>query len=169
MNANANVVVKFPAAVLPPRRTHRQREDALIGRALSILARRMGTPGELMTSPQTAKNYLRLHLGGRDHEVFVVMFLTHKHRLIACDEMFRGTLAHTRVHPREIVKAVLRHNAASVMFGHNHPSGCVDPSEADMLITNQLKQALDLIDVRVLDHIIVTAHESFSMAEHGLI
>ena len=170
MNATAyDVVVQFPSAALPPRRTRRQREDVLIQRALSILFRRMGTPGELMGSPQAAKTYLRLHLGGRDHEVFVVLFLDVKNRLIGCDEIFRGTLTHTSVYPREIVKSVLAHNAASVMFGHNHPSGVVDPSEADQRITNVLKQALGLIDVRVLDHIIVTTTESYSFAEHGLI
>jgi DNA repair protein RadC len=170
MNAPAyDVVVQFPSAALPPRRTRRQREDVLIQRALSILFRRMGTRGELMGSAQAVKDYLRLHLGGRGHEVFVVLFLDTKNRLIACDEMFRGTLTHTSVYPREIVKAALAHNAASVMFGHNHPSGCVDPSEADQRITDVLKQALGLIDVRVLDHIIVTATESYSFAEHGLI
>ena len=170
MNATAyDVVVQFPSAALPPRRTRRQREDAMINRALSILFRRMGTPGELMKSPQAVKNYLRLHLGGRDHEVFVVLFLDVKNRLIACDEMFRGTLTQTSVYPREVIKATLAHNAAAVVLGHNHPSGAIDPSEADQRITRALVQALGLIDVRVLDHIIVTATESYSFAEHGLI
>lgn len=170
MNATAyDVVVQFPSAALPPRRSRRQREDVLIQRALSILFRRMGTPGELVGSPQAAKDYLRLHLGGRGHEVFVVLFLDVKNRLIACDEMFRGTLTHTSVPPREVVKDALAHNAASVMFGHNHPSGVTDPSEADMRLTRTLIQALGLIDVRVLDHIVVTATESYSFAEHGLI
>jgi DNA repair protein RadC len=147
--------------------TRRQREDATIRRALSILSNRMRQPGEMLTNPITARNYMRLYAGELEHEVFLVLFLDAQNRVVAREEMFRGGLTQCSVQPREVVKAALAHNAASVMLGHNHPSGKTQPSEADKVLTGTLKSALALIDVRVLDHIIVTSKFAYSFAEHG--
>ncbi|HEU5435586.1 MAG TPA: DNA repair protein RadC [Telluria sp.] len=123
--------------------------------------------GIALGSPDTVKQYLRTSLHQRAHEAFLVLFLDVKNRLIASEEMFRGTLTHTSVYPREVVKAALRHNAASVMLAHNHPSGNVEPSKADLTLTATLTQALALVDVRVLDHFVVAGREVHSFAEHG--
>ena len=123
--------------------------------------------GQLLGAPDTVRQYLRCTLGRQSHESFVVLFLDVKNRLLATEEMFRGTLTHTSVYPREVVKAALAHNAASVLLAHNHPSGSPDPSEADLVLTRALVQALGLIDVRVLDHFIVTGAQVHSFAEHG--
>jgi DNA repair protein RadC len=125
--------------------------------------------GQTMGSPDAVRQYLRMHLGRRAHESFVVLFLDVKNRLIACEEMFRGTLTHTSVYPREVVKAALAHNAAGVMLAHNHPSGSPQPSESDLLLTHALVQALALVDVRVLDHFVVAGPQVHSFAEHGQI
>ena len=122
----------------------------------------------MFASPQAIRNYLQLQLGGRDHEIFAVMFLDTTHRLIVLEEMFRGTLSQTSVYPREVVVRALALNAASVVLAHNHPSGVAQPSRADESITQTLKAALALVDVRVLDHFIVTATEAVSMSELGL-
>ena len=123
----------------------------------------------LLTSPQAVRDYLRLRIANREHEVFVALFLDSQNRLIACDEMFRGTLAQTSVYPREVVKAALKHNAAAVIFAHNHPSGVAEPSRADELLTTALQQALALVDCRTLDHIVVAAEKTTSFAERGLL
>jgi DNA repair protein RadC len=123
--------------------------------------------GEVLGSPDAARQYLRLHFGRRAHECFVVLFLDVKNRLLACEEMFRGTLTHTSVYPREVVKAALARNAASLLLAHNHPSGSPEPSESDLLLTRTLVQALALVDVRVLDHFVVAGHRVHSFAEHG--
>ena len=123
--------------------------------------------GQLLSSPDTVRQYLRCTLGRQGHESFVVLFLDVKNRLLASEEMFRGTLTHTSVYPREVVKAALAHNAASVLLAHNHPSGSAEPSEADLLLTRALTQALALVDVRVLDHFIVAGASVHSFAEHG--
>lgn len=123
--------------------------------------------GVALGSPHAVKQYLQLLFGGRSHESFAVLFLDVKNRLIACDEMFRGTLTHASVYPREVVKVALAHNAAGVILAHNHPSGTPDPSQADHLLTQALKQALALVDVRVLDHFIVASRQVHSFAEHG--
>ena len=120
-------------------------------------------------APQAVRDYLRLSLGGLPHEVFVVLFLDNQHRLLVAEEMFRGTLAQTSVHPREVVKAALSRNAAAVIFAHNHPSGVAEPSRADELLTQALKQALALVDIRALDHFVVAGREIVSFAERGLI
>ena len=120
-------------------------------------------------SPNVVKDYLRLVLGGRQQEVFVVLFLDAQHRLIASEEMFHGTLTQTSVYPREVVKRALIHNAAAVMLSHNHPSGMSEPSNSDRMLTDALKQALGLVDVRVLDHIVIGEQEALSFAERGLI
>jgi DNA repair protein RadC len=125
--------------------------------------------GDTLTSPEAVRDYLRLTLAAREHEVFVGMFLDSQHRLIAAEELFRGTLAQTSVYPREIVKIALAHNAAAVIFAHNHPSGIAEPSRADELLTQSLKSALALIDVRTLDHFVVAGGEVVSFAERGLL
>ncbi|MDO9420028.1 MAG: DNA repair protein RadC [Herminiimonas sp.] len=123
--------------------------------------------GVTLSSPQAVKQYLQLLLGGKAYESFAVLFLDVKNRLIACEELFRGTLTHTSVYPREIVKVALAHNAASVILAHNHPSGAPEPSAADHTLTQALKQALALIDVRVLDHFVVAGKHVYSFTEHG--
>ncbi len=124
---------------------------------------------EVFSSPGAVKQYLQLHLGARLHEVFAVLFLDAQNRLIAMDELFRGTLTQTSVYPREVVMRALHHHAASVVLAHNHPSGTVQPSRADEALTQTLKAALALVDVRVLDHVIVAPGDALSMAEKGLL
>jgi len=125
--------------------------------------------GVTLSSPQAVKHYLQLLLASKQYESFAVLFLDVKNRLIASEELFRGTLTHTSVYPREVVKAALGHNAASIMLAHNHPSGTPEPSAADHTLTQALKQALGLVDVRVLDHFIVAGPQVYSFAEHGQI
>jgi len=120
-------------------------------------------------SPQAVTQYLQLHLARKPHEVFAVLFLDHQHRLIAMEEMFRGTLAQTSVYPREVVLHALQHRAAAVVLAHNHPSGGVQASPADVALTEILRSALALVDVRVLDHIIVAPGAGLSMAQQGLL
>lgn len=122
-----------------------------------------------LTAPQSVRDYLRLFFAGQEHESFVVLFLDAQNRLIAAKEMFRGTLTQTSVYPREIVKEALRQNAGAVIFSHNHPSGVAEPSRADELLTSNLKQALALVDVKVLDHFIVAGAATISFAERGLL
>ncbi len=124
---------------------------------------------DALTSPQAVRDYLRLQLGTREYEVFMAVFLDTQNRVIAMEELFRGTLKETSVYPREVVKRALAHNAGAVIFAHNHPSGVAEPSRADEAITLALKQALALVDVRVLDHFIVAAGGGVSLAERGLI
>lgn len=143
-------------------------EDDVIGSALAILARRVRT-GTLLTSPSAVRDYLRLLLSEREHEVFVALFLDAQHRVVVIDEMFKGTLTQTSVYPREVAKAALRANAAAVIFAHNHPSGIAQPSAADELLTRNLREALGLIDVKVLDHFIVAGGSALSFAERGLL
>lgn len=122
----------------------------------------------LFGDPGAVKQYLQLHLAQRPHEVFAVLFLDSQHRLIAMEELFRGTLSQTSVYPREVVLRALHHHAAAVVLAHNHPSGSVQPSRADEALTQTLKSALALVDVRVLDHVIVAPGQAQSMAELGL-
>jgi DNA repair protein RadC len=152
-------------------KTYPARPAPVIHQALQLLDSYLKWPGKLLGSPDAVKQYLRLMLQESEHEVFVVLFLDAKNRLIETEEMFRGTLTSTSasVYPREVLKAALKHNAASVIFSHNHPSGLADPSQADLLITRTLKEALALVDIRVLDHIIVARSETHSFAEHGQI
>jgi len=123
---------------------------------------------DALTSPKSVRDYLKLTLARLAHEVFVAVFLTSQNRVIKVEEIFRGTLTQTSVYPREIVKLALAHNAASVIFAHNHPSGEPNPSQADRALTKTLADALALIDVRVLDHFIVAPGASLSFAEQGL-
>ena len=121
-----------------------------------------------LSSPQAVKNYLKLLLGHKTHESFAVLFLDIKNRLIISEELFRGTLSQASVYPREVVKAALSHNAAALILAHNHPSGSCEPSRADIDLTQSLKQALSLVDIKVLDHFIVANPHVYSFAEHGL-
>jgi DNA repair protein RadC len=123
--------------------------------------------GIALSSPQAVKQYLQLLLAPRSYESFMVLFLDVKNRLIDAEELFRGSLTHTSVYPREIVKAALKRNAASIILAHNHPSGTPEPSPSDRVLTNALKQAMQLIDVHVLDHIIVAGSQVHSFAENG--
>ena len=122
---------------------------------------------DALTSPQAVRDYLRLQLGGLGHEVFMALFLDAQNRVLAREELFRGTLTQTSVYPREVVKRALAHNAAGVILAHNHPSGVAEPSQADRHLTDQLKTALNLVDVRVLDHFVVAGTTGFSFAERG--
>ena len=125
--------------------------------------------GNALSSPDITRAYLSAHLRGYSYEVFACLFLDNQHRVIQLDEMFRGTLDSASVYPREVVKQALHHNAAAVIFAHNHPSGIAEPSQSDKLITDKLKQALGLFDIRVLDHFIVGDGQPYSFAEHGLL
>ena len=133
-----------------------------------LLAEELRT-GSALTSPGAVRDYLKLMLAGREYEVFVCLWLDAQHRVIKTEEAFRGTLTQTSVYPREIVKAALAVNAAAVIFAHNHPSGAAQPSQADEYLTRNLKDALALVDVTVLDHLIVAGTNAVSFAERGLL
>lgn len=137
--------------------------------ALDLLEARLRQPGRALGSPRDVKSFLTLQLAELEYEVFGVLWLDAQNRLIQDDRLFRGTLTQTSVYPREIVKAVLACNAAGAILYHNHPSGCPDPSNADVMLTKTLKDALALVDTRVLDHIIVAGTNTTSFAERGLI
>ncbi len=125
--------------------------------------------GVKLNSPQTVTNYLQLLIGRKTFESFAILFLDVKHRLIQCEELFRGSLTNAKIYPREIIKRVLHHNAAAVIFAHNHPSGQTDPSQADLSLTTELKAMLAVVDVAVLDHFIVAENKTYSFSEHGLL
>ena len=141
---------------------------AVMELARRALAQQLRTR-EVFDSPNAVKHYLQLHLAHKPHEVFAVLFLDSQHRLLALEELFRGTLTQTSVYPREVVLRALHHHAAAVVLAHNHPSGSVQPSRADEALTQTLKSALALVDVRVLDHVIVAPGQALSMAEQGLV
>ena len=124
---------------------------------------------DALASPSAVRQWLKLQLANRPQEVFLALWLDAQNRLIASEELFRGTLTQTSVYPREVVKSALSHNAAAVILAHNHPSGTCEPSRADEMLTQNLKQALTLVDVKLLDHFIVGGNaQPFSFAEHGL-
>ena len=154
-----------PHYATPPRHA----EDVLILQALNILADRLRKPGTTMSSPSDVKAYCRLQLGHLEHEAFGIILLDSQHGLIHFEPMFRGTLTQTSVYPREVVKLALKHNAGAVVLTHNHPSGAVEPSRADEFLTSSLKSALAMVDVRVIDHVIVSATGALSFAERGLL
>jgi len=147
-----------------------RRGDDLIRQALEILERRLRRPGEALGSPGTVRDYLKLRLAEMEREAFLVLFLDGQHRLLECAVLFYGSISQTTVHPREIVKLALAHNAAGVILAHNHPSGVVEQSPCDEMLTQEIKRALALVDVRVHDHFIVAgAAEPLSFAEKGLL
>lgn len=135
--------------------------------ALILLECQLREPGPSFTSSQAARDWLRLQLATLEREEFTALFLDNQHRLIAHDTLFTGTINHTQVHPREVVKAALKHNAAAILVAHSHPSGLAEPSDADRRITERLKQALDLVDIRLLDHLVVGGMDIVSFAERG--
>lgn len=143
-------------------------DEAVVDAALRILAEQ-SMRGDVLESPAATRRYLALRFSSLEHEVFCCLFLDNRHRLIACDEMFRGTIDGASVHPREVVKRALAHNAAAVILAHNHPSGVAEPSQADELITHRLKDSLAVVDIRVLDHLIVAGAKVVSLAERGVL
>ncbi len=143
-------------------------DSEILEAAFRILAKRMAR-GSALASPEKTKQYLNLRFAELEHEVFAAIFLDKRHRVIACEDLFQGTIDGASVHPRIVVKTALRHNAAAVIVAHNHPSGIAEPSQADELITQRLKEALALLDIRLLDHVIVGVNDSTSMAERGIL
>jgi DNA repair protein RadC len=143
-------------------------KQSLMALALALLAEQH-QPGEALSSPEQTRRYLRIRLADRKNEVFGCLFLDNRHRIIEVSELFQGTIDGASIHPRVVVQKALELNAAAMLFFHNHPSGVAEPSNADEAITRRLKEALALVDVRVLDHFVVTAGESVSFAERGLL
>ena len=160
---SANDLVRDPLA--PPRAKH---EDAVIAAALAIIEVRMQA-SPVFEQPQAVKDFMCLHLAGRDREALAAMFLDTRCRLLAFEVLFTGTLTHTPVHPREVVRRALQLNAAGVILAHNHPSGVPEPSRADELVTAQVRHALHCVDVRLLDHVVVAGNNAVSMGERGLL
>lgn len=144
-------------------------ENDVIEAAVRFMEARARYHTEALTSPDATKRLLRLRTGDKEREVFSVLFLDAQHRLLAAEDLFTGTLDGAAVYPREVLKQALAHNSAAVILAHNHPSGTVTPSTADRRITQRLKDALALVDIRVLDHVIVAPDASFSFAEAGLL
>ncbi|HFD2063886.1 TPA: DNA repair protein RadC [Serratia marcescens] len=149
------------AAELPASAQHTIRE------ALTLLERQLREPGALFTSSHAVRDWLRLQLASLEREEFTALFLDNQHRLIAHDTLFTGTINHTQVHPREVVKAGLKHNCAAVIVAHCHPSGVAEPSNADRQVTTRIQQALGLVDIRLLDHLVVGGMEIVSFSERG--
>ena len=144
-------------------------EAEVLASARSILLRLARTPEVSLSAPSATREYLSTLLAPQEREIFMMLALDNRHRVIASEILFAGTIDGASVHPREVVKCALKHNAAAVIFSHNHPSGVAEPSQADELITRRLRDALALIDIRVLDHFIVGAGQTMSFAERGLL
>ncbi|EAY4774730.1 DNA repair protein RadC [Salmonella enterica] len=149
------------AATLPLAAQHTIRE------ALTLLERQLREPGASFTSSHAVRDWMRLQLSTLEREEFVAIFLDNQHRLIVHETLFSGTINHAQVHPREVVKAGLKHNAAAVIVAHCHPSGLAEPGQADRQITERLRQALNLVDIRLLDHLVVGGMDIVSFAERG--
>jgi len=143
-------------------------DDVLVDAALKVLAERLAR-GSLLESPSVTRQYLALRFSGLEHEVFCCLWLDARYRVIACDELFRGTVDGASVHPREVVKRALAQNASAVVLVHNHPSGIAEPSQADELITLRLRDALGIVDIRVVDHLIVGCGRVVSLSERGVL
>ena len=144
-------------------------ENDIIDQARTILGERFSRHGPALGSPQDTRDYLVVQLAPLEHEVFAVVFLDNRHRVIAFRRMFRGTIDGASVYPREVVKAALKLNAAAVVLAHNHPSGVPEPSQSDRALTRRLTEALALVDVRVLDHLVIGGTDTVSFAERGLL
>ena len=158
----------FPLSVHPhPHPTMTPYAQRTIRRALNILERQLREPGAVFTTSSSVRDWLRLQLTQEQREEFSVLWLDNQHRLIAYDTLFLGTINTITVHPREIVKAGLKHNAAAAVLAHNHPSGLAEPSKADRQITTRIQQALELVDIRLLDHLVVGGMDVISFAERG--
>lgn len=149
------------ARALPPG------EQQTIREALALLESQLREPGASFTSVHAVRDWLRLQLASQEREEFVALFLDNQHRLIAFETLFTGTINHTQVHPREVVKAALKYNAAAAIVAHCHPSGMAEPGQADRRMTERLKQALDLVDIRLPDHLVVGGMDIVSFAERG--
>lgn len=143
--------------------------DDIIKQALDVLESRLLKPSHALTSPNDVKSYLKLQFAGLEHEVFACVWLDTRHRVIKFEQLFRGTIDGAAVHVREVIKSALSLNAAAVIFAHNHPSGVPEPSQADKTLTTRLKDTLNLVDIRTLDHIVVGGVDSVSLAERGYI
>ena len=157
------------APYLVPRQEQEVNDNEIIAEAIRILNTRLREPGAVLSSPDAVRTYLRLLMQELEHEVFYCLMLDAQNRLIEAQQLFRGTLTQTAVYPREVVKAALSRNAAAMIFAHNHPSGVAEPSRADELLTQALKQALALVDIRTLDHFVVAGGRLTSFAERGLL
>ncbi|AXL70958.1 DNA repair protein RadC [Pseudomonas aeruginosa] len=144
-------------------------ENRIIAQAIELLERRLFANGPQLQNPEAASDYLRLKLMPEPSEVFVAVFLSSKHQVIACETLFRGTIDTAQIHPRVVIQRALAHNAAALIIAHQHPSGCPDPSPSDERLTQRLKSALDCVDVKLLDHFIVGLGEPFSFASNGLL
>ncbi len=146
-----------------------QNEDWIIQQAIVLLERRVFKAGPRLERPAAVRDYLRLKLVAEPNEIFVVVFMNSMHDVLAVEPMFHGTINATSVYPRVVLQRALQLNAAAVIFAHQHPSGTTEPSNADRLLTEQLKTALALIDVRVLDHFVIGQGAPYSFAESGLL
>jgi len=155
-------------AGLDPKDLAASEAESVIELALRVLAAKH-EKGQALESPEQTQAYLRLHLAERPNEVFVCLFLDNKHRVIALEELFQGTIDGASVHPREIVRRAIQVNAAALIVAHNHPSGVAEPSQADLRITQRLADALKLVDIRVLDHVVVATEGTVSFAERNLL
>ncbi len=145
-----------------------EQQQAVINQALEIIENSLKIEGIQFTETTHVKNFVRLKIGTLEHEVFAILFLNSQHQLIKFDVPFQGTINEAPVYPREVAKLALRNNAAAVIFAHNHPSGNVEPSDADLRITARLKAALELFDIKVIDHVITGHINTLSFAEKGL-
>ncbi|MDW2312479.1 RadC family protein [Vibrio sp. 1075] len=143
-------------------------EQHIIDQAAAIFAKKIKTC-DAFTSPDLVKGFCQTRLAASEREIFLLLILDNQHRLIEAVELFQGTIDSASVYPREVVKSVLKHNGAACIVSHNHPSGVATPSSSDRRITQRIKDALALVDVRVLDHIVVSVEETYSFAEHGII
>ncbi len=167
--------MRKPQLALPLESDQSRRTDlteadrALVAQAIRCLEQQYLVKQDCITNPEATRDYLKLRLYGLHYEVFACIYLDTRHRVIRYEELFRGTIDGASVHPREVVRKVMATNAAAVIIAHNHPSGLPEPSQADIRITQRLKEALALIEVRVLDHLIVGDGEAVSLAERGLI
>ncbi len=159
----------LPSKTKQKAKPHFLNENALIAAALACLEKQWASTTVTIDSSDQVKSYLRLQLAAELNEVFGVLFLDQQHRVLAFEKLFQGTINETTVYPRVIVQRALHHNAASLILAHNHPSGTAEPSQADQHLTQQLQKILQLIDVKVLDHLVVTAAKVASFAELGLI
>ena len=144
-------------------------DQKLVRDAITCLERKYLAKRDVFTSPEATMSYVKLHLGGLPYEIFAAMWLDNRHRLICYEEIFRGTIDGASVHPREVCRKGLQHGAAAMIALHNHPSGVAEPSQADLRITERLRDALALVDIRLLDHLIVGEGEAVSFAKRGLL
>lgn len=149
--------------------TLNEHEHSILKEARAILLKLASQPRANLISPNLVREYLRTLTGPQEREVFTAIYLDNRHRAIASEILFAGTIDGATVHPREVVKGALKHNAAAVIVSHNHPSGVAEPSQADELITQRLKEALALVDIRLLDHFIVSIEQTVSLAERGVL